>query len=258
MSHEHPPRPAAPPKRSWDYAALAADYEKRAPYHPALYVELMRLGGFAAPARAADIGAGTGRCASLLAAAGWHVDAVEPCAEMRAIGERLTRRRPVRWIDAHGEATTLPAAGYQLVCFASSLNVMERGRALREARRLLVDGGRLLCVYNHRSIEDGLQSEIQALVARHLGGYEAGERRGDSGPLLLADGAFGELQSAVLRFSHRYRADEFVAGFRAHATLVRQAGPKLERILADIRRLLGAARYVDVPFDTRLWMARAT
>nr|WSZ16095.1 class I SAM-dependent methyltransferase [Streptomyces canus] len=87
-----------------------------------------------APARALDIGAGTGRDAAALARRGFTVDAVEPVAELRDLAGRLhpgsgvtwragalpgipglqgpVRRRPaVRGVDAPAAGGTAPRHG---------------------------------------------------------------------------------------------------------------------------------------------------
>lgn len=53
----------------------------------------------AAPARALDIGAGTGRDAAALAALGHTVLAVEPTPQMRAHGQRLHPSPAIEWLD---------------------------------------------------------------------------------------------------------------------------------------------------------------
>ena len=93
----------------WDYAALAPHYELRADYCADTVCDLLDACGVARLAPAADIGAGTGRLTRLLLARGHRVEAVEPCAPMRAIGIGLTRGA-VRWHAADGAATATTAA----------------------------------------------------------------------------------------------------------------------------------------------------
>ncbi|WP_204324597.1 class I SAM-dependent methyltransferase, partial [Stenotrophomonas maltophilia] len=53
----------------------------------------------AAPVRAIDIGAGTGRDAAALAARGHRVLAVEPTAELLAEARRLHPSALIEWLD---------------------------------------------------------------------------------------------------------------------------------------------------------------
>ncbi|WP_367620994.1 class I SAM-dependent methyltransferase [Streptomyces olivoreticuli] len=51
-----------------------------------------------APARAVDVGAGTGRDAAALARRGYRVVAVEPVGELREASRARRRRRPRSWV----------------------------------------------------------------------------------------------------------------------------------------------------------------
>lgn len=256
-------RPAAQPSAihaaagvDWDYSTLAAHYDRRAPYHPETVPALVGLGRLAVPAAAADIGAGTGRFSAALAEAGFAVDAIEPCAAMRERGLVRTVDLPVRWSPARGEATGLPAGRYALVSFASSFNVVAPGAALAEAARLLARDGAVACLWNHRDLDDPLQAEIERRIRARLPHYRHGNRREDPLARLVTGGRFVPAGEAALGFVHQAPSADFVDAFRAHATLVRQAGDALEAVLADIEDAIGSAGSVAVPFVTRLWVLR--
>jgi SAM-dependent methyltransferase len=239
---------------SWDYSALAAHYERRAPYHAGIIQALCAQGAPAPPAPAVDIGAGTGRFTRMMIDAGYTVDAVEPNAQMRALG--LDAAAQASWHDACAENTGLPGRAYSLVAFASSFNVVSAPVALAEASRLLAPGGALILLYNHRDLDDPLQRQVEACIRRHVPHFDTGSRREDPAPQIAAHGAFGEVVALNLHLRHRLPGAEFVDGFRAHATLIRQAGSAMESVLSDIAALMPADRQVEVPFTTRAWMAR--
>lgn len=251
---------ARQPVVPWDYAALAAHYELRAPYHPAFGAAALRDAGLAPPLRVADIGSGTGRVALALAALGCQVDAVEPCAEMRAIGIARSEGFAIAWHESRGEATGLPAQAFGLLSYGSSLNVLQPIAALQEAERLLAPGGALLVVYNHRDLDDPLQRALQEAITRHLPDFSHGSRREDPTPVLERGDRFSVICESALGFEHHVQADEFVAGFRAHATLQRQAGARFDTVLEAIAAIVaahaGADGRVAVPFTTRYWIAR--
>ncbi|MAM87650.1 MAG: methyltransferase type 11, partial [unclassified Hahellaceae] len=48
---------------------------------------------------ALDVGAGSGRDSSALAAQGWDVVAVEPAAGLRELGQEATRSQSIHWVD---------------------------------------------------------------------------------------------------------------------------------------------------------------
>lgn len=239
---------------SWDYSALAAHYERRAPYHAGTIQALQEHGAPASPAAVVDIGAGTGRFTRMLIDAGYTVDAVEPNAQMRALG--LDTAANARWHDAMAENTGFPSDAFSLVTFASSFNVVSAQAALAEASRLLVPGGALVLLYNHRDLDDPQQREVEACIRRHVPYFDTGSRRQDPAPQIAAHGVFGEVVALSLRLQHRLSGAEFVEGFRAHATLIRQAGSAMESVLSDLAALIPADRLIEVPFTTRAWMAR--
>lgn len=249
---------AASARPAWDYSALAASYELRAPYHAALFRTLADHGVQAA-GRVADIGAGTGRMAAGFAALGARVDAVEPCAEMRAIGEQRCAGLAVRWHAATGERTGLASASYQVLSYGSSLNVLQPQQALAEACRLLLAGGRLVVAYNHRDLDDPLQQAIEQCIRRQVPEFDPGARRQDPTATLQDGGHFRVLAHGELGFVHPVDAGTFADGFVAHATLRRQAAGKFDGLLDQLRRIIDAAadpdRRIAVPFVTRWWIA---
>lgn len=238
----------------WDYTAQAAHYEARAPYHEGTLATAVALGA-PGQGRAVDIGAGTARLTRMLAAAGYAVDAVEPNPAMRAVGRRLAPPG-VRWHDAVGEHLPLPHAAFEIAAFASSFNVVAAGAALDEAARVLRGGGALLVLWNHRRLDDPLQAAVEAAIRAVLPGFDPGARRADPAPVLDAHPAFERARHAVLPLLHATTPAAFVDGFRAHATLARQAGGRMPEVLAAIAALVEGRDELHVPFETRLWVAR--
>lgn len=133
----------------------------------------------AAPARVADIGAGTGRDAAALAALGHDVLAVEPVAELRAVGRRLHPTPATRW-----HADSLPAlpgiedreGSFDLILLSAvwmHLDAPARPVAMRRLHTLLAPGGRLLLSLRHgpppadRRMYDIPAPETTALATRH-------------------------------------------------------------------------------------------
>ena len=238
----------------WDYTALAAHYRLRAPYSThALHAlfELMQL----PPASACvDIGAGTGRLTAALVAQHWQVTAIEPNAAMREFGR--TDVPQARWLAASGDATGLPDRCARVVTFGSSFNVLPATAALDESARLLDDGGWLVCLWNHRDLDDALQAHLQGVIEAQVPGYAHGSRRDDPTVSIAAHGAFEDIRCITGPVSHRVRADDFVDGFRAHATLVRQAGDRMPAALAALAASLHGRDELVVPFTTRIFVAR--
>jgi 2-polyprenyl-3-methyl-5-hydroxy-6-metoxy-1,4-benzoquinol methylase len=100
-----------------------------------------------APARALDVGAGTGRDAAALARRGFTVDAVEPVAELRDLAERLHPGSGVTW--RAGALPEIPGVQgpYDIVLLSAvwmHLRPEERPLAMRRLAELLAPGGIVL------------------------------------------------------------------------------------------------------------------
>jgi hypothetical protein len=87
-------------------------------------------------------------------------------------------------------------------------------------------------------------------------GYVHGMRREDPTPLIECDDRFDPVRRISSAFVQTSSAHDFVAGFRAHATLVRQAGDAMHRVLAALAGVVADRRMIDVPFTTRIYAAR--
>jgi len=100
------------------------------------------------PLRIADLGAGEGSFALLLAQRAVSVIAVDSSAKMIEVGREEARRNNVANIDFRlGDMEDLPidSARVDLVFFSQSLHhALHPGRALQEAARILAPGGRVI------------------------------------------------------------------------------------------------------------------
>lgn len=108
------------------------------------------------PMTIADLGAGEGAFAMLLAQRATQVIAVDASSKMIEVGRELTTRHGVRNLEFRlGDMEELPIsdAAVDLVFFSQSLHhAMHPGRAVREAWRVLRPGGRavILDLAKHR------------------------------------------------------------------------------------------------------------
>lgn len=238
----------------WDYRALAAHYEKRAPYAEDALDALLAACGLPARAHIVDIGAGTGRLTRYWLQRGHTVDAIEPSAEMRTIGTALAGG--ARWHASEGAATGLPHGCAQLVSYGSSFNVLQPGPAIAEATRLLGAGGRVLLLWNHRELSDPLQAGIEALIRTQVPNYGLGSRRQDPLPDWRAHASIDQVRHCEAPLLVRQRVGDFLQGFRAHGTLIRQAGERFPAVLRALGDYLAAHcpdGWIEVPMHTRAW-----
>jgi SAM-dependent methyltransferase len=92
-----------------------------------------------APARAADIGAGTGRDAAAFARRGYDVLAVEPVEELREVAQRLHPSPAISWTG-----DSLPFDLVLLSAVWMHLPPADRGRAMTRLAELLAPSGTLV------------------------------------------------------------------------------------------------------------------
>ncbi|GLY79634.1 class I SAM-dependent methyltransferase [Actinoallomurus iriomotensis] len=240
----------------WDYTKLAATYTQRPPYAPKAIDRIVATCGKTAP-RVADIGAGNAHLTVDLLSRGCLVDAVEPNEAMREIGMDRTAGGTVTWHVGIGEDTGLETGAYDLVTFGSSFATTDRPAALRETARILRRPGWFTCIWNHRDLQDPLQAEVEALIRAKIPDYGYGTRREDQAPVIEESGLFET--PTVLRepIMHRVPVSDWLAAWRSHGILERQAGAQFESILADIDRhvLALGVDELEIPYVTVGWIA---
>src|SRR5688572_12669510 len=180
MTRLHPGRASGTEGYGETADRLAEQYESRsfADVHRGILPLLP-----AAPARALDVGAGTGRDAAALAALGHMVLAVEPTPEMRAHGQRLHPSPAIEWLDdSLPELARVRAlvrehgARFDLVMMTAvwmHLDEAERTRAMECVAGLIVPGGLMTLSLRHGPVPAGRRmfdvspAESRALAARH-------------------------------------------------------------------------------------------
>ena len=246
-------------KTEWDYSDLAEAYLKRPGYAPDGVAWVIAVVGAGTGDEVADVGAGVGHLGIDLAAAGLRVTAVEPNDRMRALG--IERTRPLgnmHWIEGTAEATGLDDARYRIVSFGSSFNVVDRPRALQEARRISRSDGWFCCLWNHRVLDDPIQRRIEAIIKRFVPDYSYGLRREDHGPFLQDSGMFRDVAFREFGVVHEQSIEDTIEAWQSHATLSRQSGRDFPAIVAEISRCLhgiGSPR-IAIPYVTRIWLAQ--
>jgi len=98
------------------------------------------------PARAADVGAGTGKLTAALVSLGAEVTAVEPDPQMLA---ELRRAMPmVRSVPGSAEEIPVPDASLDAVLAGQAMHWFDMDRALPEIARVLRPGGVLAGLWN--------------------------------------------------------------------------------------------------------------
>lgn len=244
------------PSLFWDYTNLAASYDMRADYNTDLLHQVMQGLALRSTDRVLEVGAGTGKLTQHLVQHASTVIALEPNAAMRAQALSKHYLSSVQWLAGSGERLPLRSASMALVAYGSSFNVLEPMLALDECARVLQPQGHWLALWNHRDLCDSLQQTVEQLIRRHLPDYDPGSRRQSPIPVLERHGSFTNINFAEQRFTLEMPSSEWLQAWNAHATLQRQAGTQLPRILADIAALVEGQASLCLPYWTRVWTAQ--
>lgn len=247
-------------KTQWDYTELAQAYLKRCDYAPDAISALIEASGVVPGDPVCDVGAGVAHLTLPLARAGLSVTAVEPNDAMRKLGRlRTSDLVNVRWFEGTGEQTGQPDDAFELVTFGSSFNVTDRQTALRETYRILRSGGWFAAMWNHRDLNDPVQAKIESIIHGMVPAYSYGSRREDQTDEIARSGLFEPAIGVEGRVLHQQSVQDIVEAWRSHATLARQAGDAFPRVIEAIEAFLAqtGAPAIDVPYDTRIWMAKA-
>ncbi len=234
-----------------DFGKTAADYARhRAGFPPALFERLAARGIGQPGQRILDLGTGTGSLARGLALRGAEVTGIDPAEALLEQARQLDEAAGVTvdYRSGRAEATGLPDAAFDVVAAGQCWHWFKRDAAAREARRLLVPGGRLLIAhFDWIPLAGNVVAATEALIERHNPDWRFG---GGTGlyPAWLEDAAnagFGAIETfsfdLAVAYSHeawrgRIRAsagvggslapDEVAAFDRAHAALLAAEFPE--------------------------------
>ncbi|MGE7389557.1 class I SAM-dependent methyltransferase [Streptomyces sp. NPDC004126] len=111
------------------------------------------------PGSVLDVGAGSGRDAAALAGRGHRVVAVEPTAELRALGMGIHAATEIEWVDdALPDLPGLEGRRFDLILLTAvwmHLDEGERAAAMARLAGLLEGGGRVVLSLRHGPVPAG-------------------------------------------------------------------------------------------------------
>jgi SAM-dependent methyltransferase len=231
------------------FADRAGDYVVGRPSYPAAALDALFDGlGDASGVFAADLGAGTGISARLLAERGAQVIAIEPNQAMRAAAEPHAR---VEWRAGTAESTGLTESSVDLVTAFQAFHWFDHDKALREMVRILRPAGRAAVISYERDERDPFTAGYGELVRAYA--LDDTERRRAEGPEVFA--AF-EGWHTRRRVELRHELLQDVEGVLARtrsSSYLPKTGPTADELHAAVRALF--ARHAH---DGRVVMAMRT
>jgi ubiquinone/menaquinone biosynthesis C-methylase UbiE len=246
-------------KTVWDYSALAEAYLARPQYSTPAINAIFSIASINKNSLSCDIGAGVGHLTLHYEARKFNVIAIEPNDNMRAIGKKRTN---CEWVEGTGEETKQANESFDLVTFGSSFNVCDRTVALKESSRILKSSGWFGCLWNHRDLEDPIQSSIESLIKSMVPDYGYGTRREDQSDVINNSNLFNEVIQLNAPVAHEQSISECIRAWESHATLQRQAAENFKNVIQEIRKFLEQSVSTDlsykmrIPYQTRIWLAQ--
>ncbi len=128
------------------YDQIGKNYTQTRRSDPRIAAKLLEILSLSQANTIADIGAGTGSYAAVLAEQGYRVLAIEPSEMMR---NQAINHRSIEWIDAVAEQIPLPDRSADAAIIMLALHHFQNYRqALKEIYRIIGDGAIILFTYD--------------------------------------------------------------------------------------------------------------
>ena len=244
------------------FSNRADDYAKYRPSYPqAAITEIIAAAAqpgnaatLSAPSVVADIGAGTGISARLLADQGVQVIAVEP---NRAMAQSAAVHAAVYWQQGQAEATGLGTSSVDLVSCFQAFHWFTPGQALPEFYRILRLHGHLALVWNDRDPSQGFNAAFENLV-QHIAGdnYLNAENR-RSVAAIEASPLFGPIRHSTHTYSQTLTYEALLGRCRSCSYLPK-TGAAYEELMAGLKQIFhrwkSAESTVDLLYKTHVYL----
>ena len=157
------------------FSSKADIYKKFRPSYPKELINyLYSQVGFSHDSEIADIGSGTGIFSRLLLEKGSHVYCVEPNADMRTIAENeLNVFSGFSSISAPAENTGLQTKSIDFITVATAFHWFDRQLFKSECRRILVNNGTVVLVWNMRDDKSEIVLKEHEIRMKYLIGRKS-------------------------------------------------------------------------------------
>ena len=217
------------------FSPRAKEYAQYRPSYPPNAIEKIIEGlGHNSAIIGADIGAGTGISAHLLADRGVHVLAIEPNQAMR---QMATPHPRIEWREGTAEATHLPTQSVDLVTTFQAFHWFNPGPTLREFRRILKPDGRVAIVWNHRYRQDQFTQEY-SLIFKQASQYNSVIHQKRRRPITSLLESLDFQNQRHQMFTHRQALDLTGLIGRTHsASYIPTQGAEADAILTNVQEL---------------------
>ncbi|MFE4107868.1 class I SAM-dependent methyltransferase [Almyronema epifaneia] len=236
------------------FSQRADDYARYRPSYPTAAIADV-LAELSPPIRAADIGAGTGIAARLLAEAGAQVIAIEPNAAMQqaAIPHPL-----VTYQTATAEATGLMRGSLDLVTCFQSFHWFHPEASLQEFHRILRPAGRLALVWNDRDESDAFTAAYSQMVRQATGNRYPHHEHRRALDVVEASPLLGSFRHHTYAYRQALNLTALLGRCRS-SSYVPQQGEAYQQLVAELKHLYedfaGDRDRIDLFYTTHVYLA---
>jgi ubiquinone/menaquinone biosynthesis C-methylase UbiE len=208
-------------ERARSFGSFADAYERGRPGYPAAAIDWL-LGS--EPLDVLDLGAGTGKLARAVAAAGHRVTAVEPDTGMLAVLRRATPH--VTALEGAAEAIPAPDGSFDAVTSGQAFHWFDPDRALPEIARVLRPAGVLGLLWNMRDPSVPWQAELaEALQAERCEIYHHDR-------VLETVAGFGEADFTTFRYEQPMDRDTLLEAIQSRSYVILLPDEERDAMLA--------------------------
>jgi SAM-dependent methyltransferase len=236
-----------------DFGRTAEDYGRyRAGFPDTLFDRLAAMGIGLSGQRVLDLGTGTGAMARGFARRGCTVTGLDPAQALMEEAERLDAEAGVNveYVVGRAEDTGLPTGTFDIVSAGQCWHWFERGKAAREALRLLRPAGRLVIAhYDWIPLPGNVVEATEALIRHYNPDWRLHGGTGiyPAWPTDVAIAGFQDIETFSFDEPALYSHEAWRGRIRASAGVAASLPPdRVEAFDRDLRSCL-AARFPDDP-----------
>ena len=168
-------RPEDGEQRDINFGRTAVDYERHRPGFPDGFFDRLVERRWIGPGqRALDLGTGTGSLALGFAARGLVATGLDIAPELLDIARRTAAARGLsaHFVEGRAEDTGQTAEGFDLVSAGECWWWFNEDDAIREIRRILTPGGRvIICSFSYLPLSGNVANRTEELVLKHNPGW---------------------------------------------------------------------------------------
>ena len=174
-------------KNTLRFSNRVQDYILYRPHYPSGVLEILKSNyGLSAEHIVADIGSGTGISSELFLKNGNQVYAIEPNREMRLAAEALHADTPhFHSREGTGENAGLANASVDFIICAQTFHWLDASLAKKEFARILKPEGKIVLIWNERSVDSAFQVEYEDILLRCVEEYKYVSHRNISEAILV-------------------------------------------------------------------------